>query len=155
VKKTVFDIEVYDQQPEDFCPQVEIAACYLEIENKILLLQCGVHKSEPGKWGVPAGKIEEGEMPQQAAIRELFEETGIEVEEPSQIHYVTKLYMRKPTFDYVYHLFQVQLTEIPRICLSDEHLNYHWASAEDLEELPLMVGAKEGIHCYQKNIDTK
>ena len=155
MKKTVFDIEVYDQAPKDFCPQVEIAACYLEIEDKVLLLQCGAHKSEAGKWGVPAGKIEQGETPQQAAIRELFEETGIVAEPPSQIHYVGRLYMRKPTLDYVYHLFQVTLDLVPAVCLSLEHLDYKWASMRDWTEVPLMVGAKEGIDCYRKNSEKK
>jgi 8-oxo-dGTP pyrophosphatase MutT (NUDIX family) len=31
-----------------------------------------------GYWGMPAGKIEKRESPEEAAVRELFEETGIE-----------------------------------------------------------------------------
>ena len=33
---------------------------------------------ESGHWDFPKGKIEEGETPEQAALRELKEETGIE-----------------------------------------------------------------------------
>lgn len=31
----------------------------------------------PGRWGVPCGKIDEGESAQQAVLRELHEETGL------------------------------------------------------------------------------
>ena len=45
-------------------------------ESNALLL---VRKSEDGIWGLPAGAIEPGEGPTQAVIREVLEETGLEV----------------------------------------------------------------------------
>jgi 8-oxo-dGTP diphosphatase len=47
VKKAVLDIEVHEKEPNGFNPQVEVAACYLEIDNKLLLLQSTSKKSEP------------------------------------------------------------------------------------------------------------
>ena len=69
--------QVFEKPPADFHPRVEIAACYLEVDHHLLLLQRTREKSEPGLWGVPAGKIEPGEIPLHGALRELFEETGI------------------------------------------------------------------------------
>lgn len=39
-----------------------------------------VQGDEAGKWGLPKGHIEEGETWEHAAIRELYEETGITID---------------------------------------------------------------------------
>ena len=92
------------------------------------------------------------ETPEKAAIRELSEETGIFLERLSQIQCMGSLYIRKPEVDYVYHLFRIQVDQVPDIRLSDEHENYKWASLKDLEEMPLMAGAKEALQHYRKSL---
>lgn len=146
------NIEIHEKEPEGFSPQIRVAACYLAIDGKLLLLQRASNKLEPGRWGVPGGKLEKGETPEQAAARELSEETGISLERPSQVQYVGVLYIRKPTVDYVYHLLRVQVDQMPDVCLSNEHEGYKWASLKDLEEMPLMTGGKEMLEYYRKKL---
>ena len=142
--------EVHEQIPPNFAPQVQVAACYLEVEGKLLLLQKTSGTSEPGKWSVPAGKMEENETPEQAAIRELFEETGITIENSSQMQPLRPLYIRKPRIDYVFHLFKVHLKQIPEVHLSDEHQSYRWVALEEIEKLPLMDGGQQALQHYRK-----
>lgn len=142
------DIEVYETKPQGFKADVEVAACYVEQGGQLLLLECSLSKPESGKWGVPAGKLIIGETPEQAAKRELFEETAIFVES-SHIHAIGSLYIRKPGFDYVYYLFQVDLQTKPEVRLSSEHPNYVWASQQEIEMLPLMAGAVEALQKYR------
>ncbi|HVP44615.1 MAG TPA: (deoxy)nucleoside triphosphate pyrophosphohydrolase [Terriglobales bacterium] len=53
-----------------------VAALFLQ-DNKILICQRTRHQSMPLKWEFPGGKIEPGEQPHEALVRELEEELGV------------------------------------------------------------------------------
>lgn len=144
-------IEIHVTQPHDFNALVEVAACYIEIDGKLLLLERASHKLEGNAWGVPAGKLEKDESPQQGARRELFEETGIDIQPLSKFQSLATLYIRKPEVDYVYHMFEIVLEHMPKVHLSDEHLNYAWVSQEGIQKLRLMAGALETLKHYHQH----
>lgn len=148
MNKIITETQIHTQKPEGFIAQVEIAACYIEIGDRFLLLQRA--GKEAGTWGVPAGKLEKDETPHGAAIRELFEETGISEDKITHVKYLDRLFFQKPDFNYVYHSFKIQLSELPHVRLSDEHLQYTWATLAEIENLPLMAGAKEALQHYRK-----
>lgn len=52
-----------------------VAVIIFDGEKKVLLQK----RSDVGLWGIPSGHIEPGETVANAAIREVFEETGLEV----------------------------------------------------------------------------
>ncbi|WP_340262422.1 8-oxo-dGTP diphosphatase MutT [Roseobacter sp. HKCCA0882] len=54
------------------------AAALIDGEGRVLLTQRPEGKSMAGLWEFPGGKVEEGETPEAALIRELHEELGIE-----------------------------------------------------------------------------
>ncbi len=56
-----------------------VAACALiDTDGRILMSQRPAGKSHAGLWEFPGGKIEDGEGPEQAIRRELWEELNIE-----------------------------------------------------------------------------
>ena len=71
-------------------------------EDKVLLVQRGKNPGK-GQWSLPGGKVEIGETVQAAAVREVFEETGVVVEIgpliglyeiiAPPVHYVIACYM--------------------------------------------------------------
>ena len=54
------------------------AVALIDIDGRVLLAQRPEGKSMAGLWEFPGGKVEQGETPETALIRELHEELGIE-----------------------------------------------------------------------------
>jgi mutator protein MutT len=59
-------------------PLVGVGVVLVE-DGRILLVQRG-HEPSKGLWAVPGGKVDFGETLSEAAVREVAEETGLEVE---------------------------------------------------------------------------
>ena len=58
-----------------------VAVALVDIDSRVLIAQRPVTKSLGGLWEFPGGKMEAGERPETALIRELDEELGIAVAE--------------------------------------------------------------------------
>lgn len=61
-------------------PTIHVVAGIIRHDGKILLARRAPHKPMPGKWEFPGGKVEEGESPQAALEREIYEEFGVRIE---------------------------------------------------------------------------
>ena len=57
-----------------------VAAALIDEAGRVLVQQRPVGKSMAGLWEFPGGKVEPGETPEAALVRELHEELGIEVD---------------------------------------------------------------------------
>jgi 8-oxo-dGTP diphosphatase len=58
-----------------------VAAALIDADDRILVAQRPPGKQLAGLWEFPGGKVDPGERPEAALIRELREELGIEVKE--------------------------------------------------------------------------
>ncbi len=143
-RKAPEKIDIFNTPPDDFDPQVEVGANYLLCQGEILLLKRALGKPEEALWGVPAGKIDQGETALQGAMRELTEETGITLP-ASQFTEKGRLFVRKDSVDYIYHMYVVHLDQKPDVKITDEHLEYQWIAPADACTLPLMSGADTAL----------
>jgi 8-oxo-dGTP diphosphatase len=57
---------------------VQVVAAILQSGGRILIGQRTPQQSHPLQWEFPGGKVEAGESPEQAVVRELQEELGIQ-----------------------------------------------------------------------------
>jgi 8-oxo-dGTP diphosphatase len=61
-------------------PLIVVAAALIDADGRLLVQQRPAGKPMAGLWEFPGGKVEAGELPESALIRELREELGIDVE---------------------------------------------------------------------------
>lgn len=120
-----------------------VAGCVLYEDGKYLLVQ----EKKPeffGKWGFPAGKVHVGESFQQAAKRETFEETGLDVVVGTPInvsHY-------NPT-EWVLHAFEAAIIG-GKLCVdATEQLAAEWFTIERVRQMHA-----SGLLRHQWIIDT-
>jgi 8-oxo-dGTP pyrophosphatase MutT (NUDIX family) len=119
---------VFLNRPSDFDPKLEIVSCFCEAAGKILLLHRHEHKPQGNTWGVPAGKIEEGEDLARAMVRELYEETQLLIN-PDTLFLFDTVYVRYAEFDFVYHLFHTRLPDPVEITINPtEHTAFLWVT---------------------------
>lgn len=59
-----------------------VACALIDADGRVLIAQRPQGKALAGLWEFPGGKIEPGETPEQALVRELREELGIVTKEP-------------------------------------------------------------------------
>ncbi len=134
------EAQISIEEPENFKPIGESAACFIERDGKHLLLKRLDGKSHGGRYGIPGGKIDPGEGPLEAVLREVREETGL-ILTKEQVHFRKKFYVRYPEYDFVYHVFQALAPlDFSVILEQNEHSDYIWATPEEALSLPLVLG---------------
>ncbi len=139
---------LYLQEPKNFQPDFDIVSLYLECQGKILLLHRNPSKPQGGKWGVPAGKVDNGEELVPALVREVFEETGVSIG-PGELEYFQSVYVEHPEHHFVYHMYHLAMVDFPDVVTSEyEHQRYQWVSPKDALKLDLVDDLDTCIHMY-------
>lgn len=100
--------------------------------GKILMLKRPDNaKSFPGRWSLVAGKIENGERPDEAAVREIMEETQIKVNECDVS--IPPVYVREENTIWEVYPFLFR-TEGSKPILNKENVCFEWKDLNDILE---------------------
>ncbi len=116
-------------------PVVLVVACALiDPDNRILIAQRPQDKSMAGLWEFPGGKVESGETPEAALLRELREELDIETEASC----LAPLTFASHGYDGFHLLMPLFICRkfwgIPQ---NREHQALKWVRARDLRQYPM------------------
>ena len=108
---------------------IEVVAAIIKRDNKYFATQRGYGDFEGG-WEFPGGKIETGETPQHALIREIKEELDADITVGELIETVEYDY---PKFHLTMHCFLCELVSDHVVLL--EHEAAKWLSQEELDSV--------------------
>ncbi|MCH5286766.1 MAG: NUDIX domain-containing protein [Christensenellaceae bacterium] len=100
-----------------------------------VLLQC---RGDSRKWGFPGGAIELGETPEMAVIREVKEETGLDVRVTDLIGICTDSDMTYPNGDKAHSIcifYELEATGGQLQCDNLETVGLQYFALEDMPEL--------------------
>ncbi|MBU1252175.1 MAG: NUDIX hydrolase [Nanoarchaeota archaeon] len=146
---------IYKKKPQKFNSRFEVVSCFVEHQGEILLLHRQDYKPEGNTWGVPAGKVDEGEIVLNTIMREIQEETGFALP-PSKISYFDKVYVKYPGYDFVYHIFHACLDHKRKVSINPkEHKDFKWTSPKNALKMPLIQDLDTCIKLFYDNSNRK
>jgi 8-oxo-dGTP diphosphatase len=110
-----------------------VSAAIILVNDEVLCFQRGPSKFDyvSHKYEFPGGKMEEGESPEKALIREIKEELNLEI---SQLDFFQTVEHQYPDFKITMHAFKCITNNFEEIQLN-EHLNFKQLAISELSNL--------------------
>lgn len=123
-----------------------VAALIFGAAGRVLATQCAPHK-HGGGWEFPGGKLEPGEQPQEAVVREIYEELGVYVEVGELLH----------TVEWDYATFHLRMYCYVCRCIAGEiqlreHVAAQWLDAAALGTLQWLPADVELLEPLRKRM---
>jgi 8-oxo-dGTP diphosphatase len=111
-----------------------VAAALIDPDCRVLIAQRPEGKSLAGLWEFPGGKVEPGERPEAALIRELHEELGIGVEEAclAPLNFASFAY---PDFHLLMPLYICRRWK--GLVVARDHQQLKWVPPKELRAYPM------------------
>ena len=126
----------------------ESAGIIVKVGNECLVCQRASENSEPGKWAIPMGGIENGESSEIAAYREFHEEMGINLNLPikhiARVNRYNKMGFQKSILHvYICEPNRYLIPDLERAKDGFEHTSCEYMNKEEIENLYMSNGIKE------------
>ena len=96
-------------------------------------------KTDPEMWELPGGKVEKGEHFADALVREIKEETNLDVNVGDFCEAVQNDYMHKRTVQLMMYLEDGEGS----VKISDEHTEFMWVSMEKIKTLEISTSLEK------------
>ncbi|MCK9151577.1 NUDIX hydrolase [Methanobacterium alcaliphilum] len=111
-----------------------VRALISDDDRKILIIKRSTDsKTNPGKWELPGGKVDQNESFDHALLREVYEETGLKID----LDHVVGVSEQNLHLIRAVHIIMSGTVTGGELNLSDEHEGYAWDFFENLSDYDL------------------
>lgn len=114
---------------------ITVVGTFLWYNDKFLIIQRHPDGPQGGTWGLPAGKVDVGESDAEAAIRELYEEVGVNI---NSVVYLSEVeYAHQGQLPILFRSFEARINYQPEVRMREkEVVKFQWVTAQECFELP-------------------
>jgi 8-oxo-dGTP diphosphatase len=128
----------------------QVVTCIIEHEGKILLFKrsnlVGTYR---GLWGGVAGYVEELEAPYDTAVKEIRQETGIDLDGLELIRKGDPLEFSDTyegrRYDWIVYPFLFHIKDKELVRIDWEHEQYRWVYPSEIKKLDIVPGLDEVV----------
>lgn len=114
-----------------------------ESEHFLALKRADDDSSAAGQWDFPGGGIDFGELHLSALHREINEETGLSIVNPTVLEVMTKFDTERQIYAiFIAHRCRATTSDV---CLSAEHTAYQWVTATEWLRLDAPMSLKQVV----------
>jgi len=117
-----------------------------DASGRVLILRRAPDSTDGGRWCLPGGKIDYGDTVEQAAIRELHEETSLRATDLRFLFYQDSL-PPAPGRMHCINLY-LECAAEGKVVLNEESIEAAWISREDVPRFELSFRNDEGLARY-------
>ena len=138
-------------QLKELYPVSVVCPIVKDEKDRILLVKRAKNPYK-GFWAFPGGKIRIGETINDAAKREVKEETGLNIDFKKNLGFVSAIVYKKDKLEFHANLIPVLgFTKDKEIKLNDEHEDYAFASRKKLKGMKIVPANEEIINKINEN----
>jgi 8-oxo-dGTP pyrophosphatase MutT (NUDIX family) len=123
--------------------EIHVVTCFLRHKGKILILKrSDMVRTSKGRWAGVSGYVEKGEEPEETALKEIGEETGIR--NPKLVKKGEPFIVSTGDATFCIHpfLFDVDTSEVK---IDWEHTEYKWIEPDEIDKYDTVPRLPAGL----------
>lgn len=137
----------------DQIPKMQVTTAFLQKGNEFLVLQRAKKDVQHQLWGIPGGKLDQGESPITALVREIQEETTIDLSR--NVFQLLGTAMSHTPCDgqyglYIYHTRIDQRVDV--LINTTEHSAFRWVSIDEFISLNLLTAQMDAFKLVEDKL---